>query len=285
MAVAAPTDKRFRRAHVSPARRRGRLAIRPRHLAMVVVLGAGLAYGAYRLAVTVVSADALTVSRITVSGNARLARGDVLSLLEGLQGRNMLLVRLDEWRSRLLASPWVADAALRRVLPGTIDVFISERQPIGIARFGEALHLIDQHGTVIDEFGPRHASLDLPVIDGLTPPDGAATGPDVDQDRALLAARLLGSLQGRPDLAARVSEVDVSDARDAVVILKGDTTLIRVGDDQFAERLQSYLDLAPALRERVPQMDYIDLRFGERVYVRPLKSGARGQGPSPTPDP
>jgi cell division septal protein FtsQ len=45
--------------------------------------------------------------------------------------------------------------------------------------------------------------------------------------------------------------------------------MVRVGDDQFADRLQSYLDLAPALRERVPSIDYVDLRFGERVYVRP----------------
>jgi cell division septal protein FtsQ len=45
--------------------------------------------------------------------------------------------------------------------------------------------------------------------------------------------------------------------------------LIRVGDDDFVERLQTYVDLAPAIRERVPRMDYVDLRFGERVYVRP----------------
>lgn len=275
MAVAAPTDKRFRRAHVSPTRRRGRLWIRPTRLAIVAVLGAGLAYGGYRAAHALLAADALTVSRITVSGTARLSRADVLSLLDGLEGRNMLRVGLDEWRSKLLESPWIADAALRRVLPGTIDVRISERQPIGIARFGEALHLIDQQGRVIGEFGPQHAGLDLPVVDGLTPPDGTATDPEVDAGRAQLATRLLGSLQARPDLAARVSQVDVSDARDAVVILKGDTTLIRVGDDEFAERLQSYLDLAPALRERVPQMDSIDLRFGDRVFVRPQPPTAR----------
>jgi cell division septal protein FtsQ len=67
----------------------------------------------------------------------------------------------------------------------------------------------------------------------------------------------------------------VSDVRDAVVLLKDDTTLIRIGDDQFAERLQSYIDLAPALRERVPDIDYVDLRFGERVYVRPQGSGSQ----------
>ena len=60
------------------------------------------------------------------------------------------------------------------------------------------------------------------------------------------------------------------------MILKNDTALIRIGDDQFAERLQSYLDLVAALREKVPQIDYVDLRFGERVYVRPAANGPGG---------
>jgi cell division septal protein FtsQ len=80
---------------------------------------------------------------------------------------------------------------------------------------------------------------------------------------------VLAALQGRPDLARRVSQIDVSDDRDATLILKGDTALVRVGTEQFVERLQSYVDLAPALRERIAAIDSVDLRFDQRVYVRP----------------
>jgi cell division septal protein FtsQ len=58
-----------------------------------------------------------------------------------------------------------------------------------------------------------------------------------------------------------------------VVLLEGDPTLIRLGNERFVERLQSYYELAPALRERVPAIDYVDLRFDERVYVRPAREG------------
>ena len=277
MAVSAPTDKRFRRAHVSPARKRRWAVFSRKHLVYAAVATALLLVGVQRGAMHLLSADALTVSRLTVSGNVRLSRGEVVALLDGLQGRNMLLVDLDAWRRKLLASPWVADAALRRVLPGSVDVFIAERQPVGIGRLGDVLFLIDEQGEVIDEFGPNHADLDLPLIDGLATPgiDPRLGGEAVDRGRAALATRLLGALQGRPDLAERVSQIDVTDIRDAVVILKDDATLVRVGDEQFAERLQSYVELAPALRERVPQMDYVDLRFGERVYVRPQGSGSQ----------
>ena len=277
MAVSAPNDRRFRRAHVSPARKRSWLALSRRGAAIAVVAAAAAAFAAYRTAELVMSAEALTVTRITVSGNARLSRGEVQALLDGLAGRNMLLVSLDEWRQKVLASPWVEDAALRRVLPGTVDVVIAERAPMGIGRIAGGLYLLDQHGGIIDEYGPHHADFDLPIIDGLAPVRRTAgTGPVVDEGRAALAARVISSLQGRPELAGRVSQIDVSDARDAVVILKNDTALVRIGDDQFAERLQSYLDLVAALREKVPQIDYVDLRFGERVYVRPQRRSGGG---------
>ena len=275
MAVSAPADKRFRRAQVKPARKRGRFDLSWKRGAQVVVIGAALGYGAYRVAELALSAEALTVTRITVSGNTRMSRGEVLSLLDGLQGRNMVLVNLETWRRRLLASPWVADAAIRRVLPGTVDVAIAEREPVGVARLSGGLFLIDYRGFIIDEFGPNYAQFDLPIIDGLA----AAKQEDgslIDEARAALVTRMLASLQSRPDLAKRISQIDVSDLRDAVVILKGDTALVRVGDDKFAERLQSYLDLAPALRERVPDIDYVDLRFGERVYVRPAERRRSG---------
>ena len=281
MAVSVPTDKRFRRAHVTPARKRGRFDLSRKGVAYATVLGAIVLFLGYRVAELVLTAEALTVRRITVSGNTRLSSAEVVSLLDGLSGRNMLLVSLEEWRQKILASPWVEDAAIRRVLPGTVDVAITERQPRGIGRVGDALYLLDQHGRIIDAFGPNHAEFDLPLIDGLAAAPRAGTAetsePAVDGARAALAMRLLASLQGRPDLAGRVSQIDVTDVRDAAVILKGDTALIRLGDDQFAERLQSYLDLASALREKVPQIDYVDLRFGERVYVRPQTQGPRAQ--------
>ena len=53
------------------------------------------------------------------------------ALAHGLYGRSILTADLDACRRHLLESPWVADAALRRVLPSTIEVRVVERQPIG----------------------------------------------------------------------------------------------------------------------------------------------------------
>jgi cell division protein FtsQ len=282
-AVAAPADRRFRRAHVKPARRRHDL----RRLALPIVRYAAVAllvsYALYRSADLVVHAHMLQVDRIVVHGNERLSTGEVLSVLNGLRGENVLWTDLDAWRRRLLASPWVRDASLRRSLPSTIDVTVAERQPIGLGRLGSEMYLVDEHGVVIDQYGPQYADLDLPIIDGLAV--GAGENGTTDEARAELAARVIAALRGAPQLDKRLSQVDVRDLHDASVMLDGDPAVIRLGEDQFLPRLRSYLDLAPALRERVPDIDYVDLRFDDRVYVRPNGSAAKtknGEAPPRT---
>jgi cell division protein FtsQ len=275
MAVRAPADKRFRRAHVSPAKKRSWLPPWRRLVPALIVCGL-VGYGVYRAAGLVLAAEALTITTISVTGTSRMSPGEVLAVLQGLRGDSMVTADLEAWRRKLLGSPWVADAAIRRVFPGTLSVAIIERQPLGIGRIGDSLYLIDHRGTIIDEFGPNYSEFDLPIIDGLSAAAGDG-GTLVDEGRAMLAGRLLAAFQQRPDLARRVSQVDVSDPRDAVVILKDDTALLRVGDERFVERVQSYLDVAARLREEVPRIDYVDLRFDERVYVRPLGAAPKAQ--------
>jgi cell division protein FtsQ len=270
--VAAPADKRFRRAHVKPSGKR-RSRLHGVWIAARTAIGlAVVAYAAWRGAAFLASAGSLRVAHVTVTGNQRLSNGEVLSLLDGLRGLNILGLELGEWQERLQSSTWVEEATLRRVLPATVEVRIRERQPIAIGRVGSALYLVDAHGVVVDEYGPAYAEFDLPMVDGL---GSASPGKGVmDEARVALAGRVIAGLASRPDLLDKVSLIDVRNAHDAVVMLEGDTALLRLGEEDFAERLQQYLDLGDALRERVVAIDYVDLRFPERLYVRPAKGAA-----------
>jgi cell division septal protein FtsQ len=272
MRVSAPADKRFRRSHVKPPRRRRKISTHLLWLAKVLATALVLGGGAYVVTQQVVQAEALHVRRIAVRGNERLPTGEVLALLAGLKGQHVLEVDLDVWRQRVLGSTWVERAALRRLLPSTVEVVVEERQPIAIGRLGTELYLVDPHGRVIDEYGPNYAQFDLPIVDGLASAP-AAGEPLVDEAKAQLAYELVEALRARPALFKRVSLIDVSNPRDGVVVLEGDTALLHLGDQDFAERLQAYVDLASALRDRVPDIEYADLRFENRVYVRP--AGAR----------
>jgi cell division protein FtsQ len=269
MSVKAPSEKNFRRARARPAKRKGGRGWIPWRAARNVVCAALGVYAAYRVLDLVVSASALQVRRISVHGNVRLSAGEVQTLAGDLRGTSILTADLPAYRRRLLRSPWVADVALRRVLPSTVEVFVSERRPMGLCRMGNQVYLVDRFGVVIDEFGPQYAEFDLPIIDGLVRPPSSGE-PALDERRADLAARVIDAMASRKDLAQRVSQIDVGDLHDAVVLLDGDPALLHLGEDRFLERLQSYVDVATALRDRVPDIDYVDLRFDERMYVRPV---------------
>ena len=232
---------------------------------------AALSYGVVRVSALAAHAHVLQVEKIVVHGNQRLSKGEVLAVLSGLRGENLMWIDLDRWRRRLMASPWVRDAALRRSLPSTVEVVVSEREPTGIGRINGDMYLVDERGVIIDQYGPQYADLDLPIIDGLSvaPGDGGSL---TDEGRAELAARVIAALKAKPSVARRLSQLDVSDPHNAWVILSGDPAMIQLGDDQFLTRLQSYLDLASTLRERVADIDYVDLRFDDRIYVRPTKT-------------
>lgn len=271
---AAATDKRFKRAHVKPSRKRSAGSKYAWLIARLVVLAILFGYAAYQGVTLIAAAPSLQIGHMQVRGHERLSTGEVLALVEGLRGQNILAVTLDDWQEKLLQSPWVESATIRRVLPSTVEITIQERQPMGIGRIGMATYLIDHKGVIIDEYGPAYADIDLPIVDGLaaSPQDG---GSIVDIARAEFAAKVLASLSARPEVLKQVSQIDVSNLHDAVVILDGDPALLHVGESDFAARLQQYLDLAPALRERVAAIDYVDLRFDERMYVRPVKTGAK----------
>lgn len=262
--VAAPADKRFRRTDTRPGRASGGWA-RSRALrwgvAAVLVL-AGLAVGFVKLNQNGV----FTVNRVMVRGNARLSTGEVLTLVDGLRGDSLFSADLERYRAALLVSPWVADATMRRVLPATIDLRITERAPIAIGRLHDQLFLVDPSGVIIDEYGPQYAQYDLPIVDGLVSPPTQG-GPAVDPDRARLVARFVDELGAVPAIRQHVSQVDVSDVYNLIVILDQDPVALRLGDHDFAARLERYLEFAPSIKEQISEIDAVDLRFGDNIPV------------------
>ena len=131
---------------------------------------------------------------------------------------------------------------------------------------------------MIDEYGPNYAQFDLPIIDGLARSAATRSGAAVDED-----ARGPGqprcshpSADGR-HCSRQLSQIDVSNARDAVVLPRTTRRSCTLATTSSVERLQSYVDLSPALHERVTNMEYADVRFDNHVYVRPGAAGAKGE--------
>jgi cell division septal protein FtsQ len=264
--VAPPADRRFHRADLvaggrrSSAGRYARIARRLLPSLIVVAAGCVLLQAAW-------SSSFLRVRGVHVEGNTRLSQAQVESLLSGIQDEQIFSVDLEAYRARLLDSPWVADASLSRVLPATVHIVIVEHAPMAVARHDSQLYLVDERGSIIDDYGPTYRNFDLPVVDGLMRA-AKDRAPVPDPAKAALAASLLSGLSARPDLSERISQVDVSNAHDAVVMFDDDAAWVHLGDRDFLGRLERYVELRPTFIERFGLLDYVDLRFDKQVYLR-----------------
>jgi cell division protein FtsQ len=261
----AVADKRFRRPDVRPGRSRRFSQRLVRMVGTGLVLVALMAIGAL-FSTRLVGARVLAVDRVVFHGNRRLPEGKIDELKGTVRGQSLLLVDLQQFRAELLKSPWVAAVTVRRMLPSTLEVSIVERDPMAIARLGQQLYLVDGDGVIMSQYGPQHAEFDLPIVDGM-----AGTGADAESNdpaRARLVSHFLTSLATRPELRKSISQVDVSRDGNVAVLLDGDATRLYLGDDQFVDRLRTYLEIRSTLVERMHEVDSVDLRYGQRVIVK-----------------
>lgn len=245
------------RTHVR-ARRRGSLArtVFLLQLAAAVLAVTGLAWtGVSR----VMASERLRVAKVRVRGNHFLSQGEVRELM-GLSGHeNILSLDMPDLARRLRASPWVADASVRRSLPDTLEIEVVERAPLALAEV-DRLYLIDGSGDLIDLYGARTATYDLPIVRGLQELDEPAR-----QERARRAAALLEDLG---ELQTEVSEIEVEPSGDLRVVLRGGGEVLRFGPPPHRRRLETFLALRRELNERSPEAEYFDLRYRGRIYAK-----------------
>lgn len=175
-------------------------------------------------------------------------------------GRSLYLVPIQKRRLELLAIDWVEDATISKVWPGSLRVAIHERVPVAFVRLSpnrndgmSRLALIDLDGHVLR---PRVAAqFTLPVISGVRETEPI-------ENRRARVHRVMGMLKEIGPLAGQISEINVSDPNNLVVAehVNGAVLNLMIGDDNYAERLQSFLSNYDQIKEKRPDAKTLDLR-------------------------
>ncbi len=237
-------------------------------VALVALTGTWLAWQ------RVFASDRLRVSRLEVRGHHFLSEGEVRELIGPAVGENILTLDIEALKGRLRGSPWVADATVTRQLPDGLRVEIRERVPLALAEL-DRLYLMDAEGGLIDIYGPRTGTFDLPIVRGLLGVEEASRA-----DRARRAGVLLADLA---ELGGEVSEVYVLPSGDLQVVLRGAGEVLLFGDPPYRQRLVTFLSLRKDLAERVPDAEHFDLRYRGRIYAKRPAAGAPFGDPGGSP--
>ena len=112
----------------------------------------------------------LVLSDLHISGLQRTKRDSILAVLDVDNGMPLLSVDLAALQKRIEALPWIKRAEVSRILPGGLNISITEREPFALLQSKGKVALIDRDGTTITDRGLAEFS-ELPLIVGAISPD------------------------------------------------------------------------------------------------------------------
>ena len=241
------------------------------NLLIAIVLASALVGGLRSVALS----DEFSLSRIELAGNERASARAIRNNLAGFLGRNLFEVDLIEVGATVQRNPWVLAASVKREVPDGLRVEIRERRPTALALIGGVAHLVDATGYVIGPCGPGAAD-DLPVLTGIERLEGDALIAALHRGVGLI--RRLGVASG--DFAAGISELDLSQDDRVVVRTVAGGPVLLLDPQRIDRNVQAYLSLSEEIERRSGPLDYVDLRWANRISVMPIFSDPGTPEPS-----
>jgi cell division protein FtsQ len=194
--------------------------------------------------------DFFRVRRVEIVGAHYVAPSDILSRLN-VDTTASVWNPTKPLAARVATYPEIRTVDVRRKLPGTLVVEITERVPVALVSANGGLRVYDARGVLLP-IDPLRVTVDVPVL--------------MARDTALL--RLLGAIRaGMPALYARVSSVRRAGRGDELV-LQLKTGPVRAMQDVTLDRLAEIDPVEADLARRQVRVAEIDLRYRDQVIAR-----------------
>ena len=174
------------------------------------------------------------IAAISLTGSKEVSREEILTTA-GVTGRaSLLFLDADAARERLMANPWIGDAAVLKLYPDRLQITVTERQAFAIWQKDGRVSVIAADGTVLEPFVERRY-VGLPLVVGKgaerSAKDFLAVIDQYPDIRAQLRASILvaerrWNLRLANGIDVRLPETDVVAALDRLVALDHDKKLL-----------------------------------------------------------
>jgi len=206
-----------------------------------------------------------TIDHILVEGLHRGDPDELQTRLSSWLGHNLVAADLEEVRRQTLTAPWVRAASVRRILPDTLAVRLTEKQPAALAVLAGQLNLLDSEGRIIVPWDQRLTGVDLPLLTGLDAWDKTER-----QAQARAGLKVMARLmQYDMDLIDGLSEIDLSRGDRVTIRLNSEPAPLYLSRENVIINLDHYLAIRKDIHGRVAAVQAIDLRWRGRVVVIP----------------
>lgn len=192
------------------------------------------------------------IADLTVAGQNQLTKEEVLASAQVTGRSSLLFLDAEATRERLKANPWIADATVRKLLPGQLQIEIKEREPFALWQKDRRVSVIAGDGTVLEGFVAPQL-LTLPLVVG----QGAETR----------AKDFLALLDRFPALREQVqASILVGERRWNLRLTNG--TDVRLPEGDAGRALDQLMALERETKILTRDIVAVDLRLPDRVTVR-----------------
>ncbi len=223
-----------------PAMRMTELFVSAAIVAFTVVLLVLVSLGVIYAYKKVTTSSYFSLDDIQVAGNNRLSYADVLEAGDIREGDNTFAIRLEELEAKLRENPWVNGVEVKRVLPSSLEITVTEHEPRFWIMVDNTLYYADFKGTPIDAVSAGKL-ISLPTLH---------VEPGADRLRALLPAFLTDVEEGRLPLPGTgLAWIRLSLAKGIECKLEGVDMVINLGVENYtANAARAALVLADLAR-------------------------------------
>jgi len=238
-----------------------------------VLLAAVLLFAGLKAVKHLTGSGEFAVERIELRGVHRASAESIQAVLQPWVGRSLLEMDLGRIDGQLSQDPWILNSSVKRILPATLRITVTERSPAALAVIGGRVHLVDESGFVIGPAG-NGISDDLPVLTGLEGLEGEAL-----VDALGRGTRLLGRLRrAAAEFTEGISEINLSSNEKITVRTVDRGPRILLDPDLIERNVLSYLEMRPQIERGAGLMKYVDLRWSDRISVMPAVRTPQGEG-------
>lgn len=208
------------------------------------------------------NAAGFRMQSVSVAGRKQIPEREVLAVAGVTSRSSLLFFDVEAARNRLKANPWIAEAEVRKLYPGRLQITIEEREAFALWQKDGKISVIAADGATLAPFANERRFASLPLVVGPAANAKAkdflsllARHPALGQQvrAAILIAERRWNLRLKNGTDVRLPETDVERAFDTLVKLDAEKQLL--SRDVMA----------------------IDLRLPDRVSVRLSDAAAQAR--------
>lgn len=204
------------------------------------------------------------VRSVVITGNEHLSDEELKNMAGLGADENLLLLSGRKISLKMMESPWLLSVAVRKEFPDRLLIHIREAEPFALLDMKGKLFIVDDRGTMLEELRDMAVPF-LPVI--LSDP--------YREKGAFLEAIGLAKAIKNTGLLSRKDHIEIISHKPQEMSVNIDGIVVKVGEGEYEEKLARLTDIEEEIKNRNISVDYIDLRFANRVLVSPVNEVIR----------